>query len=478
VVIFWAFWVRLIELREPWTGHHDFNGAWVSLAARNFINYGFLETKLGVTTNSGPPPDNGYSYYLHHPPLITWLVSISFMVYGISEGSARIVSVYFSIGTIVFIFLLSKNLFNINVALFAAFLQAFIPMDAFFGRLVNHEPLILFFAMALIYFFVEWLNGRKHWSYMPIITFWGCLSGWAFYYLPFLIFLHYLFFKRKPKALLKLLPSPVICLLCFLGFLSYIYFLTGSINGGEFGSIFEAFKVRISSGEVIKFTIKDFFSLEFHRILRLLTLIVTLFSLFFILTFATVPKRRLAANGDIQQAYVHDYLLFNLSPFMSLSTAVVVDEISKILKEHFRIPVAIVPVILFFAFVSVARSEILRLHNIKNLVEEYNVGDYIKNHTQPEEAIITSIRNGSAQLQLKYYSQRYLVPEIISKYDLDKILKDSKRDYRFFLDRQRVGKSEILDEYLKDNFTEKRIGNYILYDLKKPLDKDDLKKRR
>jgi hypothetical protein len=488
IIIIWAFWLRLIEIDNPWIGHHDFNGTWISLAAENYLKYGFFETKFGSTTNSGIIPDGKYTYYIHHPPLICWLVSLSFMVYGSSENSARIVSIYLSLCTIFLIFLICTLLFDYNLALLAALIQTLLPMDAFFGRFVNHEPLILFLAMLTFYLYLKWIEDNKYFPFLVGSTIIGCLSGWSYYYLPGLLFLHYQIFVKKTWQLKKIIILPIICIISFLAFLLYIQLLTGSINGGDYGSIFEAFKVRISSKTIINFTIGEFLLTEYNRILDLFTPIITVFTIFYLLTFISYPKLRLENKGIFlmllmlfgilhplvfkQQAYVHDYLLFNLSPFMSITSAIVILELTKILSSHFRIPIALFPIIFVLSYMNLSKPSLLKLHEVRNLEEEYKLGVYLKNYTRPDELIMSSLDNGSSELQLKYYSQRHLSSNISSKYDMAKLLDDGKGKYHFFLDDKESGKSDILEDYLIDNFKCKSMGRFILYDLKNKPDKN------
>ena len=481
--MFWALWLRLIEIDEPWIGHHDFNGTWISLAASNYLKYGFLETGFGSTTNSGFVQDGNYSYYLHHPPLICWLVSIPFMAYGISEDSARIVSIFLSIGSIFMLFKICSSLFNYNVALISALIQTLLPMDAFFGRFVNHEPLILFISLVTIYLYLKWIKDKNYFLLLILSTLIGCLSGWSFYYMPALLFLHYQLIEKKSWRLTIIFILPIICIFCFLAFLLYIHILSGSIHGGDYGSIFEAFKVRISSKTIIEFTLGKFLLTEFNRILKLFTPVITFLALFYILTFITYPKLRIENHGVFllmlmlfgiahplifkQQAYVHDYLLFNLSPFMSISASVIIMEFSKILKEQFRIPVILIPILFFITYLNFSRQEILKLHEIRNLEEEYIVGLYIHNHTEPDDLIMTSFDKGSEELQLKYYSQRSIFSGVTSKFQMEKLIKERKGYFRFFIDSRNTDKSEILTKYLNDNYKRKFLSHYILYDFKK-----------
>jgi hypothetical protein len=34
------------KLTDPWTGHHDYNGAFYSLPARNYLRYGYGATRF------------------------------------------------------------------------------------------------------------------------------------------------------------------------------------------------------------------------------------------------------------------------------------------------------------------------------------------------------------------------------------------------------------------------------------------------
>src|SRR5438093_7130560 len=98
------------RLTDPWIGHHDYNGAFYSLAARNYLQYGYGGTRFGMVINSDVASPEQFVYYTHHPPLLPLLVSFSFAVLGLHEWAARVVPVIFSLGSVGLVYLLGSDM--------------------------------------------------------------------------------------------------------------------------------------------------------------------------------------------------------------------------------------------------------------------------------------------------------------------------------------------------------------------------------
>lgn len=98
---------------------------------------------------------------LWHPPGIFFFYALSFALLGVSEYSARLVPLLFSIGTIVVIYLTCKRIFRnsqnqVRIGLLSIFLYAINPFVVQSALLVDIDGGILTFFMTLfIYLFVS-----------------------------------------------------------------------------------------------------------------------------------------------------------------------------------------------------------------------------------------------------------------------------------------------------------------------------------
>ena len=78
IILILAFKLLLVNIDKPFWGHHDWNSAVYSNIARNYIRYGYLETKFGQVTNADLQDKKSFSYITHYPPLLPILINFSF----------------------------------------------------------------------------------------------------------------------------------------------------------------------------------------------------------------------------------------------------------------------------------------------------------------------------------------------------------------------------------------------------------------
>jgi 4-amino-4-deoxy-L-arabinose transferase-like glycosyltransferase len=139
----YAFGLLSIGLTSDWHLIHEDNGALHTTLALSHMKLGLRATRAhDVFFN----PHTGEALvYGHHPPLTALVLAGVFTLTGSdSPAVARMVPIAFHLGSIcIMVFILSKFLSR-GKALFGGFLMATIPMSAYFGRMVNYEPLCLF----------------------------------------------------------------------------------------------------------------------------------------------------------------------------------------------------------------------------------------------------------------------------------------------------------------------------------------------
>ena len=130
-----ASFLRLLEFTRPFYGHHDFHAAFYAL--------GGAGRRLGEYTN--------------WPPLTDFLYRVSLFLFGQYEWSVRVLPLLLSLGTIVFIYLLAKDLFGVETGLLAALFLAIMPADIYFARIATYH----FFIVLTIWSYYRWvLTGR------------------------------------------------------------------------------------------------------------------------------------------------------------------------------------------------------------------------------------------------------------------------------------------------------------------------------
>lgn len=157
-------------LTRPWTGLHDWNGAFFSQLARNLLRYpASVHHGMGVMAmgDQVPPPEER-SIYARHPPALVWMVAGAFAIGGEKEWVARLLPIAASLATLVLLVRLLHRRYGMETAVYAGLIYALMPMTVYFGRMVNHESICLFLMMATLAAW-QWvedstLRGTRRWA--------------------------------------------------------------------------------------------------------------------------------------------------------------------------------------------------------------------------------------------------------------------------------------------------------------------------
>lgn len=343
-VILFALYSLTLNVGKPFWGHHDFNSNTWSIAAKNNIYLGLGCTKLGQVVSFSKDSCEDLVFYNNHPPLITWLLTGSVYLLGYSETNARLPFILFSLGSVWLIYLIGKELFSRPIGFLASSLFVVTPMFRFFGKSINHEPVVMFFLLAGVLSYVLWYRGniRAFYAFVASAFFVG-LTGWHGYLLYPLLVLVTLKFKKE--LFLKSLLPVIILVIIFLGNLIHSYILLGYFSS----ELFDWFFVRtsivrdsLSIEENVSFNFNDFVKLMTARFINLYSILVFALGFAYLIklvkdwlnkvkiTFENTIVLALIVNALLvitifnQQAFNHDYLLFYFLPFLTLASAKVI----------------------------------------------------------------------------------------------------------------------------------------------------------
>lgn len=475
-IVIIAALILSVRINFPWIGHHDWNGARFAGIARNYLTYGYLTTKLGQVVNSGPVSPNRFVYYINHPPLLPLLLSFSFLIFGEFEWSARLVPILFSIGCILLIFLIVRKLWDRTVALYSSFLMVFLPMFAYFGRMVNHEALTLFFVLLILYGYLLWLDGyeRKYFVVMMGGLVAGFLTDWpAAYIVPVLLVHYFASVKGRNKLILVL---PAIPAILFVLFLWHSVLLKGSAASGD---LFKAllFRLNLSGTEEYRFTIFQFIKLEAKRIRDLFTPLVGVLSVAWLIRyFVKKEKLRDACNflvfllfifGSIHVlifpngAWIHDYWLFYLIPAFAISAGLSLDYLAKSISEEKKRTFLIS--IIMVVFIVEAIPLIKFLYNVDVDPYRYKLGVVIKSNSRPKESVMASIDSFGPHSE--YYARRNIKWGINNINDFLKTKRSQEENYSLFV-TEKDGTNKELYKYLVQHYKYSDKNDYWLFYLK------------
>lgn len=105
----------------------------------------------------------------YHPPGYFALLWIWTHLFGFSEIAVRLPSVFLGVGTVIFTYLLGKELFAKKTALIASLLLAVAPLHVYYSQEARMYSLSAFSAAASSYFLWQMVKGKK-WSMLGYIV--------------------------------------------------------------------------------------------------------------------------------------------------------------------------------------------------------------------------------------------------------------------------------------------------------------------
>lgn len=218
ILLVLAVILRIYKINIPLADHHSWRQSDTAAVARNFIKerWDFTKPRIDNMTFLHPGKPNPERLFLVEPPIYQTIVAGFYKIFGVQESYARLVSIIFSLGSMIFLFLLTREFFGGAVGLLTAFFFAVLPYSIFYSRVVLPEPMMIFLTLGLFYSVNRWL-GKEEISWWLISVVFGILVFTQKSFPLFLLLpLGYLIFKKytihsikQPKIWLFFLLSLV-----------------------------------------------------------------------------------------------------------------------------------------------------------------------------------------------------------------------------------------------------------------------------
>jgi 4-amino-4-deoxy-L-arabinose transferase-like glycosyltransferase len=164
IIILVALLVRLFHISFTVIGWHSWRQSDTAAITRNFYENGYNILYPQIDWRGNTP---GYVESEFH--IYPFIVSLLYGMFGASEFWGRLVSVMFSLFTILGIYLLVKKYLGEKVAFWSSFIYAILPLNIFYGRAFMPELLMLMCSVYGIFYFTELLD-KGGWKYF-ILTF-------------------------------------------------------------------------------------------------------------------------------------------------------------------------------------------------------------------------------------------------------------------------------------------------------------------
>lgn len=196
LILIIGFTARLYRFDSPIADWHSWRQADTSSVSRTFAEEGFnlLYPRYMDLSNVASGKDNPSGYRFVEFPIYNLFQAGLFRTIGIFtlEEWGRLVSIFASLASTVFILLIVRKRINEISAFFAAFFFALLPYSIYYGRTILPDISMAAAILGGIYFFQRWLEKNK-------------LSIFNVHFLLALIFTSSAFLL-KPYALFFTLP--------------------------------------------------------------------------------------------------------------------------------------------------------------------------------------------------------------------------------------------------------------------------------
>ena len=479
-IIIFCLCLLLVNIKQPWIGMDGLHGVKRSIEAKNLLRYGFLDINLGLSNNYEVVEDiKDLHYYQHHPPLNSILIGIVFSIFGVSEISARILPIFFTILSIVLIYKIANYVRGRHVALMSAFIFSIMPATTYWGNTPSYQPLTLFFILLTLFLYINWMKNRSTGKFilMIFVYFISLMCDWPSYFLGLLLPIHMIITEKKIFPLRKeavLIPLVTVC--SFSLFLYYVYI----VQPEEITSLFTQLKIYLSmvdkpvgtidtthGGEFLDFTMKQFFAKNLRFATLLFTypaLILSLFGIY--ITVKDIKHERETGRTLIplvllflaflynaifyRSVFIHNWWLFYFGAPIAILSGIAIDGIIRKNmageKPFWDFPVSsgyvfmlvllLIPAFLNFKDFHGMQRKILPGDRHESVTLTENVSGQLRSNTSGSDVIITNLptRGTLRGPQVAFYSERKIIGNIDSVKELQKTMNhEGDHQYIFFL---------------------------------------------
>ena len=161
-----ALAARLYNISAPLVGFHSWRQSDTMAVARNFYYNGYNILLPQVDWGGSTP-----GYVEMEFPIYQYVLSLIFAFTGVSEFIARLLSISFSLLTILVFHEVVKRISGERTALWASLFMAILPLTIFMGRAIMPEALLMLSIISGVYFFLRWLDNERNADYFLSILF-------------------------------------------------------------------------------------------------------------------------------------------------------------------------------------------------------------------------------------------------------------------------------------------------------------------
>lgn len=153
LLVLLAVLVRLWGFTAPYVDTHWIKQLQVAPIAKNFYLHGYHLWWPEVDYSADRP-----NFIEIEFPLVAFLAALLYPVFGLHEWVGRLVTLGFSLGTLLLAYRLLRLHLGDRPAFYGLLFLAFAPSSWYYSRVLMSEPAMLFFSVAAVYCFSLWLR--------------------------------------------------------------------------------------------------------------------------------------------------------------------------------------------------------------------------------------------------------------------------------------------------------------------------------
>lgn len=202
--------------------YHGWNEGYYSLMAKNYFS-GSLWEQIAY---------QGSEPFSSAPPLFSYAVFASFKIFGISDLSARLVSILSEVIAVLGVYVLAKELYNEKTACIAAIIFIFVPWNIlWFGRAQTDPMMVALMTLAVALYVRAYRNNKSMLPFGVILGLGVFTKQPALAVLPLVLLWSY-FQGIKKKQII----NAILCF--FVGMLPLLIWLSYYAFSGKYNVIF------------------------------------------------------------------------------------------------------------------------------------------------------------------------------------------------------------------------------------------------
>lgn len=167
VIVLLQILTGLWHIRDPFIDgryHYNWNPPFWLINAEATNRVGIAQSFFGVVSGVADAPGidaQATAYYESHPQLIGPLFALWTRVMGYGEWSPRLLSLLLIAGTTLIFFAALRAIFGWRFAAGFAAIFVSLPLIFVYGKMLNHEPLVLFFIAVSFWGFVKVIRNEQ-----------------------------------------------------------------------------------------------------------------------------------------------------------------------------------------------------------------------------------------------------------------------------------------------------------------------------